>query len=126
MVDIFGFVDEDAAAVESHRRKGGLPFLPFCLVAKAAAALVLEVARMVRAQHRAAKADDSDIAYEGGSAVEACGRIWISRGSHAIDFVLAGDPSMAEFGPHNISFDSQLQLHTTRSFGYGTSAWNYS
>lgn len=53
-MDIFGFVDEGAAAVDSHRRDGVLLFLWLCVVARAAVALVLEETRIVLAQHCAA------------------------------------------------------------------------
>lgn len=54
MVDILGFADEGADAVDSHRREGALLFLCLCVMAKGALAFVLEEARTIRAQDCAA------------------------------------------------------------------------
>ena len=53
-MDIFGFVDEGADAVDSHRRAGVLLFLCLCVITKGAVAFVLEEARIIRAQDCAA------------------------------------------------------------------------
>ena len=89
-MDIFGFVDGGSDAVDCHRREGVLLFLCLCVIAKGAAAFVLEEARIIRAQDCAAKADDSDMADGDGLAALGFGQeLDVER---FIDFASARSP----------------------------------